>query len=429
MSTTYTEPLARLHGALDDLAAISPQFRTTTEKQQLLLELSRAQARVTAQGLRVLAVADDIAEATGDRSTATWLANQTRDAHGTVRRHAGLAAALEQRWTQTAAALADGVVNLAQARVMVEALDALPDDLGDDLRVKAESYLVEKAAELGPRELRHLGRGLLEHLAPDIAEDHDYQRLLAQEAAADAATRLSTRSRGDGSSEVKAIVPDAVLDRLHAYLNAFIAPRRRHLQPTDDQLIDTPFGPLAPAEPDHTATDEYAQLPIARQRGIAFVALLENIPTTSLPRHGGTATTVTVTLDYDTLLNGVGIATTSTGEPMTAGQVRRLACQADILPAVLGGKSQILDLGHQSRLFTPAQRKAMNLRDKTCTALGCTMPGAFCEAHHIVPWSRGGKTDLKDGKLLCPFHHHRAHDPAWITHHHPNGKTSFTRRQ
>ena len=56
------------------------------------------------------------------------------------------------------------------------------------------------------------------------------------------------------------------------------------------------------------------------------------------------------------------------------------------------------------------------------------MPAEFCEAHHNVPWSQGGKTDLKDGKLLCPFHHHRAHDPGWITHHHPNGTTSFTRR-
>ena len=49
------------------------------------------------------------------------------------------------------------------------------------------------------------------------------------------------------------------------------------------------------------------------------------------------------------------------------------------------------------------------------------MPAAFCEAHHVVPWSRGGKTSLEDTKLLCSFHHHRAHDPAWETRHHPNG--------
>ncbi len=56
------------------------------------------------------------------------------------------------------------------------------------------------------------------------------------------------------------------------------------------------------------------------------------------------------------------------------------------------------------------------------------MPAAFCEAHHVVPWSRGGKTSLADAKLLCSFHHHRAHDPAWETRHHPNGSTTFHRR-
>ena len=126
MSTTYTEPLARIDGGLDDLAAISPEFRTTGEKQELLVGLSRVIARAQAEQLRVLAAADDIAGATGDRSTATWLANQTRDAHGRVRADARLAAALDQRWTQAAAALGCAAVNLAQARVICEALEALP---------------------------------------------------------------------------------------------------------------------------------------------------------------------------------------------------------------------------------------------------------------------------------------------------------------
>jgi 5-methylcytosine-specific restriction endonuclease McrA len=95
---------------------------------------------------------------------------------------------------------------------------------------------------------------------------------------------------------------------------------------------------------------------------------------------------------------------------------------------VLGARSEILDVGRMKRLVNDAIRKALNLRDQTCTTLGCTMPAEFCEAHHIVPWSQGGKTSLKDCKLLCPFHHHRAHDSGWITHHQPNGKTGFTRR-
>ena len=124
-----------------------------------------------AEELRVLAASDDIAVETGDRSTASWLATQTRDNHGTVRRHAALAASLGSTWIQTAVALGAGDVNVAQARVVVEALDALPEDLGDDLVVKAEAYLVQQARVFGPRELRHLGRGVLEHLAPEISNE------------------------------------------------------------------------------------------------------------------------------------------------------------------------------------------------------------------------------------------------------------------
>ena len=102
MSSTYAEPLDRLDGVLDELASISPEFRSTGEKRAFLLRVARAKARLVAEELRVLAASGDIAEVTGDRSTATWLATQTRDSHGTVRRHAALAASLGSTWTQTA---------------------------------------------------------------------------------------------------------------------------------------------------------------------------------------------------------------------------------------------------------------------------------------------------------------------------------------
>ncbi len=288
MSSTYAEPLDLVERGLDDLAAIDPGHRTTAEKQQFLLRVVRAKTRLVAEELCVLAASDDIAVATGDRSTATWLAHQTRDNHGTVRRHAALASALDSRWTQTADALGSGDVNLTQARVVVEALEALPKDLGDDLLVKAEAYLVEQAAVFGPRELRHLGRGVLEHLAPEVADEAEYQRLVAEEARAQAATRLSFQPRGDGSTDLHARVPDHVANRLRTYLDAYTSPRR-------------------------TALGEIDTLPTARRRGEAFVAFLENLPDTGLPVHGGTTTSVMVTLDLDTLLTGIGVATTSTG--------------------------------------------------------------------------------------------------------------------
>ncbi len=398
--------------ALDRVAAVEPVFMTTKQKQAALVELTKLSSRVESLKLRILAAADDIAVETGARSTAAWLADTTRDNHGTVLRSARLAAAVDERYRHVGAALADGRVNLAQAHVITTALDALPGDLDPTLRAKGEQHLVEQADQFGPRELRRLGDRLLEAIAPDIADQADYQRLVAEERRAHAATRLTFKPRGDGSTDVSARIPDHVAHRLRTYLDSYTSPRR------------TALGEMALGEVDH--------LPVARRRGEAFCALLENLPDTGLPRHGGTATSVMVTLDLDTLLhdlNDAGVATTSTGDRITAEQARRLACQARIIPVVLGRHGEILDIGRDSRLFKGPIRKAMNLRDKTCTEIGCTIPAAWCEAHHKTPWSNGGKTRLQDGTLLCPFHHHRAHDPAWNVNYHPNGTTTFTRRQ
>src|SRR5262245_38139143 len=126
MPSTYAAPFERLGACLDEIGSIDRTYRTTGEKQEALVGLPQVIARAQAEQLRILATGDDIAEVTGARSTAAWLADQTRDNPGTIRRHAALAEALEKRWTRTRDALAAGSVNLAQATVMVAALDALP---------------------------------------------------------------------------------------------------------------------------------------------------------------------------------------------------------------------------------------------------------------------------------------------------------------
>jgi hypothetical protein len=136
-----------------------------------------------------------------------------------------------------------------------------------------------------------------------------------------------------------------------------------------------------------------------------------------------------VMVDLDSLRTGLGLAETSTGDPITAGEARRLACTAGILPVVLGGVGEILDLGRTRRLFSPAQRKALAIRDRGCRAEHCDIPAAWCEAHHATtPWTSGGRTDLDDGLLLCSFHHHRTHDRRYTTHRLPNGDLRYHRR-
>ncbi len=168
--------------------------------------------------------------------------------------------------------------------------------------------------------------------------------------------------------------------------------------------------------------------PYDQQLGHAFGAFLESVDPGRMPLHGGDATTVIVTIDVDRLRDGLGVALVG-DSPITAGQARRLACTAKVLPAVLGGDSEILDLGRARRLFSPAQRKAMAIRDVSCRAEGCDIPAAWCEAHHAnQPWTRGGRTDLADGALLCSWHHHRAHDHHYDTRRLPTGQLRFHRR-
>jgi hypothetical protein len=107
----------------------------------------------------------------------------------------------------------------------------------------------------------------------------------------------------------------------------------------------------------------------------------------------------------------------------------RLACTANLVPMVLGGKGEVLHQGRAKRLFSSAQRLAMAVRDQTCRAAGCTVPASWAEAHHRHPWSQGGKTDLDDGVTLCPWHHHRAHDPAYTTEYLSSGDVRFHRRR
>ncbi len=151
MSSTYAEPLEVIERGLDDLAQIDPGYRTIGEKKDVLARLSRIAARVEGERMRVLAASDDIAVETGARSTAHWLADATRDRLGTTRQAAELGKALQEQWTQVGDALADGAVNVPQARVITEALDALPAGLDAELVAKARRTSSPRRGTSDPR--------------------------------------------------------------------------------------------------------------------------------------------------------------------------------------------------------------------------------------------------------------------------------------
>jgi hypothetical protein len=403
--------------ALKNVSDVDPMFMATPDKAAALLELTQLTDQLESLRLRVIAASGDVAATDASRNVAAWIAPRTLTDYSPNGADERLAGDLAQRWTLVGAGLGEGSVNLAQAKVIVRALNALGDDVDPDLVKQAEAHLVREAEHFGPKALKVLGDKILEVIAPDAYDDQERKKLEEQQRRANAATRLNFRKRGDGATDIHARVPDATATRLKTFLDAFTNPRKA--DPTDPDA-----GSGAITDP---ATGQ--RIPADRRMGHAFCALLEALDPTALPIHGGNATTLVVTIDWTDLKNGTGGATLPDGTRISAGEARRLACTAGIIPAVLGSNSQVLDLGLLSRLFSAAQKRAMGIQHPTCRAEGCTIPAAWCEAHHFKdPWCKGGRTDLADGKLLCNWHHNRAHDDTYDTQHLPNGDVRFHKR-
>lgn len=404
----FTRALA---GALDRALTHEPAYLTVEEKRTVLIELARQRARLEALELTVLAAADrdDVGAESGATSTAAWLAHQTLADRPDVLAKVRLARALDDHHPAAAAGLAAGDYSIAHAAVMVRALGELPTDLDPDLTTAAAKTMVEEAHQLTPKQLRTVGRHLLDMVAPEVVEARDRDRLDRADAAAFATARLAMRANGDGTTTGWFRLPDLHAQILKTAAEALIAPRK-----SDPVVPD----PVTGRVPDH-----------ATRMGQGFCEILEHLPVGGYGEHGGLAATVIVTVDHDTLRTGLGAAALVDGTEIAPGDLRRLACGAGIIPAVLGGPSSVLDLGREARLFARAQRIAMVLRDKGCRGEGCDRPPSWCEAHHPTrPWSQGGKTDLADGVLLCGHHHRLAHHPDYDYRQLPNGDLRYHRR-
>jgi hypothetical protein len=154
--------------------------------------------------------------------------------------------------------------------------------------------------------------------------------------------------------------------------------------------------------------------------------LIEHLPTDTLPRCGGLSATIVVTIDYAGLVSGLGAAGLDTGGSISASEARRLACDAGIIPLVLGGDSMPLDVGRERRFHTRYQRIALAQRDGGCSAEGCDRPPGWTEAHHETPWAGGGATNVEQGRLLCSWHHHVAHDRGYTAQRQPTGGSAST---
>ena len=125
---------------------------------------------------------------------------------------------------------------------------------------------------------------------------------------------------------------------------------------------------------------------------------------------------IVVHVDLETLKSGLhagGTCRTAFGADLPVETVRRLACEAEILPVVLDGRSVPIDVGRSKRLATVHQRRALEAIHATCAIPDCEVIFDHCNVHHIDYWENGGSTDLNNMVPLCSRHHHAAHEGGW----------------
>jgi len=306
-----------------------------------------------------------------------------------------------------------GSISLAHVKAVGKAMEQMPSSFTPTQTKLAESLLVGLAGHHTPDDVIREASSVARQVDPVDAERKEAERLSRERVAA-WRNRSLNWWREAGSIVFKGSLPQVEGEAFTVLIDAYANQARRHSQDAKDpQAEETTF---------------------IQRRADALIALVKNAQNGDpAPTLGGDRPVVVVTLDLRKLQEDAADAgLLPSGAPLAAGDLRRLCCDANLVPAVLGTKSELLDVGRAFRLVTPAIRRALTLRDKHCAFPNCDTSAALCDAHHITPWWDGGATALANLVLLCP-HHHGLIEPdrnlqrdQWSVSIHDDGHPVFT---
>ncbi|MET3922103.1 DUF222 domain-containing protein [Arthrobacter sp. UYEF20] len=384
----------------------------------------------------------------GYRDTTAFLRARLRISASEARRRLALAKTLLPRTgiagkplppaqEELAAAVASGSIASRAATIIALALDRVRYAAPPETAARMEHALTVTAMESDHDFLTRIAKGWMDALDQDGDEPSEEELRQRQGAF------IRRTSRGLHRLEIFATTDQ--FEHLLTVMNVATNPRIGNVT-TAAENVDAAASsahPACPAGADADAPEEDgAEHLDQRSRPQRLLdglvgACKAALASGGLPSAGGLRPQVMVTIDYRDLLGRLegavppyGIPGSTTGMlstagalsnagtlmftgPVTASTVRRIACDADVIPVLLGGEGRILDIGRASRVFPPHVRKALAARDRGCAFPQCTIPASWCEAHHISYWSRGGSTGTGNGALLCSHHHHLIHKEQW----------------
>lgn len=292
---------------------------------------------------------------------------------------------LEAELPVTAVAVAEGSLSGEHISAVAEVMRELPPE--------AEAPVVEFAQAHEPSAVRAFGKELAYRL---YQQDAEPQEVVEQAPV----NRLRMEWKGE-QLEVWAKLDNVAGAKFEAMIDPLAKPR-----------------PTTPEE----GVDPRSR---AEREGDAFADLIDlMLRADRLPEHGGEPVTLTLTMSYENLAGKTGFATLDNRVRVPATLVRRLACNAGVIPVVLGGRSEAVDIGRKARTFPAAIRRLLVARDQGCTFPGCDRPPKHCDAHHVKFWSEGGETSVNNAALLCRHHHTLIHQSDWEVKLH-NGIPTF----
>jgi Domain of unknown function (DUF222)/HNH endonuclease len=389
--------VAGLAAAVASVADLDPSELPAAVQLDLLRSVWPLLCQLDAAVTRVVGVvnAQGSAGQEGAVSTAAWLRSRLRA--GGAGPRVQVAKALREDLPEVAAAFGRGEISFTHARIAATTAKDLDRQV---LAGGVDKLLAEQACEHAPAVFARAALRIREHFNPDAAHRRDKHPQL------------------DQWLDVDKTFHGAVS------LSGLLAPD------TGELLLQTLGAFMGPGNPDDP-------IPATARRAEALAQMCR-VAAGAAPHAGGAKPQVTVTIDWDTLRSQTsnthtasgqagsgptgGLFTSSgawagarlgSGTPLHPDTARRLACDAGLLPVVLGANSEPLDVGRLHRLVTPAIRRALNLRDGGCRFPGCGRPVTWCDAHHLRSWVQGGPTSVDNMILLCRRHHVLVHEHHW----------------
>jgi hypothetical protein len=455
--------------ALESVREAAAWALTDDELETAIGECERLAARQAELRLRLLAEADgrDLGRRKGASSTPAWLRDRFRLRPADAKWHLNvanrIAAAADggpvdyaanvngpptgREMPATGAALAAGEISEQHAVVVAKAMAKLPTTLAPEAAAEAERQLAAYARQFDPAALAKLADCLVDALLPDTLEDDEEDAVDKRELRfSDLTGRLSGRLDPEGLALVRAMLDplaaprpsedgekddrsparrmaDALVEIARRVLNQgewlpAEHGNRPHLMLISEFGADGSEGTVADRADGGDGGDGVAGGSAADAAANSDSAATADsgdneVTTQGVPAAPAGARAGGVSPEPAGLAGRLGRGGLTWGRPLSAASVRRIACDAAITWIITDSAGVPLRVGREQRTVTPGQWAALVARDGGCGFPGCTRPVEWCEAHHILWWRYGGRTDLDNLCLLCADHHRAVHHRGW----------------